>query len=150
MTLSEQDWQIRIFIYEFFVENARPPSSTETSEQFAISVDDTLGAYQRLHNAHHIFFGPETNKIRMAHPLSAVGTDYRVKVKGKWLNANCAWDTLGIAAMLGQDAEIEATLPVVREIITYQVKSGELIADDNLLVHFALPVRQWYEDLQHT
>lgn len=150
MALSQQDWQIRVFIYEFFVENARPPSVSETGEKFDIPVDETQEAYRRLHDAHHIFLDVETGAIRMANPLSAVPTDYRVKVNGKWLFANCAWDTLGIAAMVGWDVEIEATLPISRESVTYHVKSGELLADNHLLVHFALPVDQWYDDLIHT
>lgn len=150
MVLTEQDWRIRAFIYEFFMENARPPSPDEMGQQFNISSDEAQQSYQRLHEAHHIFLDAETATIRMANPLSAVPTDYRVKVNDKWLFANCAWDTLGIAAMVGQDVEIEATLPMSRKLVTYQVKSGELLADDNLVVHIAMPVRQWYDDVIHT
>ena len=33
--------------------------------------------------------------------------------------------------------------------VTYEVKDGRLQAGD-LLVHFAVPFRQWYEDQVHT
>jgi alkylmercury lyase-like protein len=150
MALAEQDWQIRVFIYGFFLENTRPPSSAETAQKFNILVAEAQQVYQRLHNAHHIFLDMQTNEIRMANPLSAIPTDYRVKLNDKWLYANCAWDTLGVAAMVGQDAVIAATLPISRDVVTYHVKSDELLADDNLIVNFALPVRQWYNDLIHT
>jgi hypothetical protein len=86
----------------------------------------------------------------MANPLSAIETDYRVKVGEHWLFANCAWDTLGIAAMLRADVTIEARLPLSKELVTYQVKSGELIVPSNLLVHYSLPVKHWYDNLIHT
>jgi hypothetical protein len=149
-TLSEQDWQIRAFIYTFFVANARPPSIAEMARKFNISNDEIRDAYNRLNAAHHIFLEPGTDTIRMAHPLSAVITDYRVQVDNRWLYANCAWDSLGIAAMCHTDAHMEATLPLSRETVTYRIQDGELMANANWLVHFALPVRQWYDDLIHT
>ena len=85
----------------------------------------------------------------MAWPLSAIPTPYRVQILGRNLFANCAWDSLGIPAMLHADARIEATLPVSRERVTYAIENGELYAD-KAFVHFALPFRRWYDDLVNT
>lgn len=149
-SLTEQDWQIRAFVYGFFVENARPPTVAETAQQFEMSNDAARTAYYQLDDAHHIYLEPGTDDIRMANPLSAVVTDYRVQVNNQWLYANCAWDTLGIAAMCDADVLVEATLPVSRETVTYQILDGHLQADEAFRVHIALPVRQWYDNLVHT
>lgn len=86
----------------------------------------------------------------MANPLSAVPTPYRVQVKGKSLYANCAWDSLGIPAMLHDDAQIEARLIDQTEPICYAIGHGVLHADDQLVIHFPLPFRSWYDNLVHT
>ncbi len=100
-SLSERDWQIRLHIYEFFVEHQRPPTTAETAGAFGIAEDEARQAYRRLHDAHTLLLEPGTSDVRMANPLSAVETPYRVNVDGRTFFANCAWDSLGIPAMLG-------------------------------------------------
>ena len=150
MTLTERDWQIRTYIYTFWVNRGKPPELSDLSDKFDVSQDDVQRALESLHEAHHIFLDPDTRQLRMANPLSAIETDYRVKVGDNWLFANCAWDTLGIAAMTGDAVEIQAIPPLSDDIITYHIKSGELIAPTGLLVNFSLPVSRWYDDLIHT
>ncbi len=85
----------------------------------------------------------------MANPLSAVPTPYRVYVNGHRLWANCAWDSLGIPAMLHTDARIEATFTPSGDAATYAITAGRLNAACGV-VHFPLPFRQWYDNLIHT
>lgn len=149
MGLNEGDWAIRHHVYRFFVENERPPSAAESAEQFHLSPAKARQAYQRLHEAHAFFLEPGTHDIRMANPLSAVETPFVVYINGRRLYANCAWDTLGIPAMLHADAHIEAVVSPSGDRVTYAIDNGELVAPD-ALVHFALPFRQWYDNLIHT
>ncbi len=150
--LTDQDWQIRVFIYTFFVEKERPPSSSEAATHFKTGEDEARLAYRRLHDAHMIFLEPGMDDIRMAHPLSAIATDYRVHINGKRLWANCAWDSQGIPAMLQADATIEATLRPSGESVSYAVEGGDLRAGgaEAGVVHFALPFARWYDDLVDT
>jgi hypothetical protein len=147
--LNDQDWAIRSFVYTFFVENERPPSVSETANDFKLGKEEARLAYRRLHNAHTLFLQPGTVAIRMANPLSAIATDYVVHVSGKRLWANCAWDSLGIPAMLDADATIEATLRQSGERVTYSIEGGSLKAEQ-FVVHFPLPFAQWYDDLVYT
>jgi Alkylmercury lyase len=149
MTLSEQDWDIRLYIYRHFVEQASPPTVTETAQHFNISIKEAHAVYQRLHEYHTLFLQPGTDQIRMANPLSALPTDYRVNIDRRWLWANCAWDSLGIPAMLGADAHIEARLPLTGETVTYRIEAGVLKADQ-YIIHFPLPFARWYDDLVDT
>lgn len=147
--LRERDWQIRLFIYRFFVEHTRPPTTRETAARFDMAESDARAAYQRLHDAHTLFLQPGTSEVRMANPLSAVETAYRVTVNGRTLFANCAWDSLGIPAMLGADATIETVYTGTDIPARYAIVDGALHGDDGL-VHFPLPFRRWYDDLVHT
>ncbi|MBI5666959.1 MAG: hypothetical protein HZC41_03055 [Chloroflexi bacterium] len=149
VVLSEQDWQIRHFIYQFFVEHGRPPAIQETGGHFSLDDEEARQVYHRLHQRHTIFLEPGTDRIRIANPLSAVPTSYRVVINNRTLWANCAWDSLGIPAMLNADAQIEARHPLSGEPVRYAVTAGELQADAGV-VHFSLPARAWYDDLIHT
>ena len=147
--LSALDWDIRLFIYTFWAENERPPTPHDTSTAFSFSVDEAEIIFQRLNDHHHIFLEPQSTTLRMANPLSAVPTNYRVRVKDKSLWANCAWDSLGIAAMLDTDVEVEAVGPLSGGIFRYGVRDGQLENAD-FVVHFSIPANQWYDNLIHT
>lgn len=147
--LSEQDWQIRLYIFQYIVDRSTAPSCEETAQHFNLSPDEARLAYHRLNDHHRIFLKPGTDDVMMAHPLSAVPTPYKVYIKGRQLWANCGMDSLGIPALLQADARIEATILRTGEVITYAIENGGLKADGGF-VHFPLPVRQWYDDLIHT
>lgn len=149
--VTEQDWQVRLHVYRFFVEHGRPPSTAEAAPAFDMSEEEMRAAYQHLHDGHALFLEPGTRDIRMANPLSAIPTPYRVRVNGRTLHANCAWDSLGIPAMLHADAEIDSVYTTAggNEPARYAILDGELTGDDGL-VHFPLPFRHWYDDLIHT
>lgn len=148
--LSAQDWDIRLFIYRFFVENGRPPTLRETASEWVQSVEEARRSYHRLHQRHAIFLEPGTDDVRIANPLSAVPTPYQVSTDGKMLYASCAWDSLGIPAMLHRDASIEAFIDGPDEPVRYAIEHGALVAGTGLVVHFALPFARWYDDLIHT
>jgi hypothetical protein len=148
-TLTEQDWQIRLAIYRFFVEHERPPSVAESATALGLDAGMVRSAYHRLHRGHAILLDAGTDDVRMANPLSAVQTPYRVQINQRTLFANCAWDSLGIPAMLASDARVEATIDDGVPL-SYAIQDGELRADDRFVVHFPLPFRVWYDDLVHT
>ena len=148
--LDDQDWQIRFNLYRFFVEHGHPPAYTKLATEMGLSPDTLRRAYHRLHRDHAIFLETGTDEVRMANPLSAVSTPYQVEVNGRTFYANCAWDSLGIPAMLAADAHIKAEINGCDEPVRYAVERGELHADERLVVHFPLPFRNWYDDHVHT
>lgn len=147
--LPDRTWKVRAFIYRFFVDHDRPPTVAETARQFAMPVDAARDAYTQLAAAHQMVLEPGSDEIRMASPLSTIPTPYQVVVGDHRYYANCAWDSLGIPAMLGADARIEAHDTLSGELVRFTVEAGELRADGGY-VHFSVPVRDWYGDLIHT
>lgn len=150
MTPTDSDWRIRRHIYDALVAGERAPGAPDIAQRFGITQQDARRALRRLHDAHALVLQPGGDAVLMAHPLSAVVTDYRVSVDGVALYANCAWDSLGIPAMLGRDAEIEARHPLTGNSLRYAIEAGRLRSDKGLLVHFAHPFRQWYDDIVET
>jgi hypothetical protein len=148
-SLSDRDWRIRLAVYRYFVANERPPTYTAIARELDILAEEARHAYRRLHEHHALFLDPGTDTIRIANPLCAIPTPYRVYAAGHRLWANCAWDSLGIPAMLHADARIEAVAAYSGNAMTYAIEAGELKAAGGL-VHFPLPFRRWYDDLVHT
>ena len=149
MKPTDRDWQIRQHVYTRLVAASRAPSVADIAAQFDISREDAHAALRRLDSAHALVLD-SSSEVLMAHPLSAVPTDYRALINGRWLYANCAWDSLGIPAMMGCDAQIEALHPITREPIAYAIENERLVGAEGALVHFARPFRHWYDDIVET
>lgn len=150
MTVTESDWRIRQHIFEALAAGGRAPDAVALAAQFGIAGLEARQALNRLQDAHALVLRKGGGDILMANPFSAVPTDYRVLIESRALYANCAWDSLGIPAMLGADARIEACHPFSREIMNYAVKAGQLQDGYDRIVHFALPFRHWYDDIVDT
>lgn len=149
MELTQQDWDIRLAVYRWMTSTGHAPTDQDIASELDLPQETIRQAFHRLNKAHALFLQPDTDEIRMAHPLSAIPTDYQVEVEGISLYANCAWDSLGIPAMLGKDARVTIRHPQTRETINCAIVRGELQAGEGV-VHFALPFAEWYDDLIHT
>jgi hypothetical protein len=146
--LGELDWSVRLFIYQFLVEHERPPTLDETATALGIPIERAREAYESLHRRHALFLEPGTLDVRMAHPFSARPTPFRVHAGGHAYYANCAWDMLGIPAALHADARIEAVYADTGVPAQFSVVDGHVHGIG--VVSFALPFRQWYDDLIFT
>ena len=143
-------WDIRAFIYQHFANTTRAPRVDETADTFALTHKEAASAYEALHARHAFFLKPGTHEILMANPFSNVETPFRAHAHGKTYFANCAWDSLGIPAMLDADATVEARDPLSEAPITYAVHDGQLVIDPGYFMHFPLPAARWYDDLVFT
>ena len=145
----DSDLQIRYQIYQFFAAQGQPPSSQVIAERLRMTPEDVDAAFHRLHDRHMIFLDITTGQIRMANPFSAVPTNYRVRAGEKVWWANCAWDTLGIAAALNLDVDIEANHPGDGQTLSFGV-INVVVTEPDWLVYFPLPCQKWYDDLVYT
>jgi alkylmercury lyase-like protein len=145
---DELDWSVRLFVYQFLVERERPPTPDETATALGIPGEQAREAYANLHRRHALFLEPGTLDVRMAHPFSAHPTPFRVHAGAHAYYANCAWDMLGIPAALHADARIEAIYADTGVPAQCSVVDGHV--QGNGVVAFAMPFRQWYDDLIFT
>lgn len=147
--LNADDWAMRRFVYQHFLDHAQPPTFAEAAHHFGIPAEEARASFRRLNDRHALFLAPGTDAVRIANPLSAVPTDYIVQAAGHRLFASCAFDALGIPAMLHTDARIEATYAPTGTPARYAIAAGVLTGDDGV-VHFPLAFHRWYDDLIHT
>lgn len=142
-------WDIRAFVYRQFADTTRAPSVDQTAAAFALTHEQAASAYEALHAHHAFFLNPNTHDILMANPFSGLETPFRVQANGKTYFANCAWDSLGIPAILHCDADVKATCAQSGVPISLQVREGQ-VSETSVLVHFPIPFERWYENLPFT
>ena len=151
MTLPKaggSDPQIRVFVYRYIVEHGRPPTVAETATGMDLPPADVQAAYGRLHDRHALLLEPGANTVRMAWPFSGVPTPFRVQANYRRYWANCAWDALGIPALLQTDALIESVFADTDEPAILTVAGARVHGQG--LAHFAVPFRRWYADVIFT
>jgi Alkylmercury lyase len=136
---------LRLQIYGQWIATGRAPAEPELS---AALHEDVAAGLDELAAAHTIVLEPGTRTIRMAHPFSAVPTAYRVASGGVSYWANCAWDSLGIAAMLGRDTEAMAQCADCGERVDLSVRGGAVC--DDAVIHLVVPARHFWDDIVFT
>jgi hypothetical protein len=143
------DVQLRNLTYRLFVDQGRAPTAAEVGAAAGMAADEVLRGWRRLHDAHALVLNGAGTELRMANPLSAVPTPYRVEAGGRWWYANCAWDAFGVCAALQVDGRIETSCPDCGEPIAVGVRD-ERPDDERLLFHCLVPAQQWWEDIVFT
>ena len=147
--ISAFDLKVRYQIYRYFAEHCVAPSHQQIADLLDVEVEKVHVSFHELHEHHMIFLEPNSDSIRMANPFSAIPTDLKTISGDKQWWANCAWDSLGIAAALDIDVEIQASFPNSQETVDLQVNDGIVDGKDHV-VYFPLPVGRWYDDLIFT
>jgi hypothetical protein len=138
----------RVAIYRHLIATGRAPTAAETAEELGRDLAEVEGDYTELAESRVITFAPSTRSIWMAHPFSATPTPYRVESEGISYWANCAWDALGIAAMLGRDTRCICRCPDCADTLDLSVTNGDVGGD--ALIHFVVPARRFWENVAYT
>ena len=148
--MDEFDLRIRNHVYGSFVRTGNAETPGAAAVALGLGEEEVLGAYRRLHDAHALVLQPGGTAIRMLNPFSVVETPHRVEVGGRSWFANCALDALGIPAALHVDGRIDATCPDCGEHLELEVRDRALVRGAELLVHFVVPARRWWDDIGFT
>ena len=145
---SPLERRVRTFIYRQFVETTAAPDMQTIARGVDASESDVANALRRLADAHALVLAPASTSIWMAHPFSAVPTDYPVDTNGRRYWANCAWDAAGILSMLGADGATRTRCADCGEPLTMSVREGRIAGEG--VVHYAVPPRRFWENVAYT
>lgn len=149
--MDELDLRIRTQVYSSFARDQRAEAPAETAAELGLPEGAVAASYRRLHDAHALVLRPGTTEILMLNPFSAVPTPHRVVVDGRTWYANCAWDALGIPGALHRDSgRFASECPDCGEVLELELRAGELVRGGELLVHFVVPARRWWDDIGFT
>ena len=148
---AEFNNRVRVRLYEMFVESGRCPSRSEVAADLGAKLGEVTQAFEQLAVAHMLVLQPGSGEVLMANPLSAVPTPFVVETEGStssrsWYG-NCIWDALGVIAMLHGGGRVLASCGCCGEKMTVSVSNGLAACNPAGWVHFALPARQWWNDI---
>jgi hypothetical protein len=149
MSDETRQQDVRLFIFEHFLEHAAPPVVEQLMARFSLSRSAASEVLHDLETARHLALVKGTDRILMAFPFSAIATPFRVTIRGRSYFANCAWDAIAFHAMLGDDVLVDSFCHHCAKPIEIELRNGHATTVDppESLVYFALPPRQWWDDI---
>jgi hypothetical protein len=143
------DGQVRLAVYGHFLDTGARPGVPEVSRRLGLPPEQVEASFRRLASQRVLVLEADSTDIRMAMPFSGVPTAFRVETRrGSWW-ANCAWDALGISAMLQVDARVESRCDDCGDPLTVTIEQGQLTRGEGV-IHFAVPAARWWEDIVFT
>jgi Alkylmercury lyase len=148
-TSDSLERDVRLHIFEQLIETSSAPSPADAAHALGCSEADAEAAFHALEAGRFLVLQPGTTTVWMAMPFSNIPTSFTVISGGRAYYATCAWTAFGIAAVLGTDARVFTTCPDCGGALERKIASGA-ITDPRGVVHFAVPARQWWDDIGFT
>jgi hypothetical protein len=137
--------RVRSYIYDHFVKTGQAPGVAQCAQALSSSTSEVASALRRLAEGRALVL-QENGEILMAEPFSAVPTPFYVEVGTHAWWGSCIWDALGIPAMLNEDARVVTACGCCNTAMAVDIRNGEL-AQAAWLVHFAIPPKDWWQDI---
>lgn len=145
--MNDFERRVRASTMTSFRERSRAPSVDSLAVTLNASPQAVSAALQALAAEHALVLRPGSDAIWMAHPFSAIETDFLVTIAGRQWFANCAWDGLSILALLG-DGVFETHSPASGEPLRFDVSGGTVSGTG--VIHFLVPARRFWDDIGFT
>jgi len=131
------------------IENGFAPSAENLSEILQAEKEEILKGLYELQEYHGVVLHPNKPKIWVIHPFSLAPTNFYLKSKkGEWWG-NCAWCSLGIAALVKEDVTITTSLGAEGTSITLHIREGQLVEKD-YVVHFPIAMQKAWDNVIYT
>jgi hypothetical protein len=142
---------LRVYVYDHILKRGLPPTSQEIGDHFRTSKASVLDLLRNAGAGKTLLPHPRTGEIWMAGPFASEETDFVVRGSTQRWFGNCAWDMLGIAAIVAEPVAITTHCPDCAEPFQVAARAPDTItADPGLVVHVLVPARQWYDDVGFT
>ena len=140
---------IRHAINKHAVETGRAPTLRSLSAMLKCPADEVERGLLGLAKSHGVVLHPNSTRIWLAHPFSFSPTAFWVTSgRGAWWG-NCAWCSLGIAAMIDCDSRIVTRSGGEAAALEVHVRDRTVLESD-VLVHFSVPARKWWDNVHYT
>lgn len=136
-------------IVRFIIDHGYGPEVNELSQLLDTPAEDVAVALKNLEEDHGVVLHPNSSKIWVIHPFSLAPTNFLVYCDdGEWWS-NCAWCSLGVAALLDRDVAIRTTIGAKGKQVEVHIQDGRVV-EDSYLVHFPVPMRDAWNNVIYT
>ena len=146
--LSDFDWAVRTHVYGGFAETGEAPAIGRLAAELDSTEHRVVTALRALYGAHEVAAHGD-GSVWMANPFSAVPTAYPVETPTMTCWANCAWDALGVPAILGTDGWTRTRCAQSGAPLEFGVRGGTLDGDAGV-IHLVTPLRDAWVDIGFT
>jgi len=140
---------VRHHVYESFVRRGHPPTLQEMANEAASPAEKVVRALVHLEQSRALILSPARDRVLVAPPFSAIPTPFWVETAaGSWWG-NCAWESLGIAALMDEDAVIRTSAGAHGAPVEIRT-TDEGVVDSGAVMHIPVPAAQWWDDIRFT
>ncbi|KPJ80684.1 MAG: hypothetical protein AMS19_09130 [Gemmatimonas sp. SG8_23] len=139
---------MRTRIYGSFASTGQAPAIAQLAAELGVTEHRVSSSLATLFEAHEVALS-EDGRIWMANPFSAVPTPYPVETPDMTCWANCAWDALGVPAILDTDGWIRTECAESGEPLEFGIRGGALAGDAGV-IHLVTPIRDAWVDIGFT
>jgi len=136
-------------IIKFIIDDGYAPEVDELARLFETGEDNIITALRTLADDHGVVLHPNSARIWVIHPFSLAPTNFLVHTANKEWWGNCAWCSLGVAALLDKDVTITTTLGANSKQVDIHIKDGQVVETD-LYVHFPIPMQYAWDNVIYT
>ncbi len=141
--------QLHYILIKRIIEDGYAPSNESLAKHFGTDEAEVTKALHALQEYHGVVLHPDQPKVWVIHPFSLAPTNFYVtSEQGQWWG-NCAWCSLGVAALLNTDVTISTTIGAEGQPISINIKNGKII-EENLFIHFPIPMRNAWDNVMYT
>ena len=136
-------------IIKGIIDHGFAPSTNDLAEILKSNPEEIIQKLYDLQAYHGVVLHPNEPRIWVIHPFSLAPTNFYVQSKkGSWWG-NCAWCSLGVAALLNEDVKITTTLGAETKQIEITIVNGE-IQEKNYFIHFPIPMKNAWNNVIYT
>jgi len=136
-------------IIKWIIEKGYAPTVDDLTSILKANEDQVINGLNKLQDYHGVVLHPNEPKVWVMHPFSLAPTNFFVQSsRGQWWG-NCAWCSLGIAALLHEDVKITTTIGAEIKQIEINVVDGE-VQEKGLFIHFPIPMAKAWDNVIYT
>lgn len=136
-------------IIRHFVDRGHAPSHAALCDMFHVDPSAMSAALERLQENHGVVLHPHSPEIWVAHPFAAAPTPFAVRQGDRLWWGNCAWCSLGIAALVGGiEVRIDTSIGAEGKPVTIHVDDHTVQQD--LVIHFPVPMSHAWDNVIYT
>lgn len=136
-------------ILEFIIRNGYAQDADELTQLLGLTKSEVVQSLYALQEYHGVVLHPNSERIWVIHPFSLAPTNFVIRSAERTWWGNCAWCSLGAAALIQQDLTITTTLGADGKQVTLHIYDGQIV-ESGYYVHFPIPMVKAWDNVIYT
>ena len=141
--------QLHSTILRYIIEHGFAPHLSDIVTLLNAAESEVAAALTALQDYHGVVLHPGTSRIWVIHPFALAPTNFVVRTAQREWWGNCAWCSLGVAALLNQDVTITTALGADRQQVSVHIQNGQIV-ESGYVIHFPIPMTQAWDNVIYT